>query len=86
MRKIEIGNITTIYINTLKIKSTVPAPIAIVRLGIKVPEDIAVLLEIIREPFIIRLPICDEWLKWMRICANTGSSPRSTSATDTLDI
>ena len=82
----KIGNIITISINTLKIKSTVPVPTAIARLGIKVLEDTVILLAIIKDLSIIKLQICGEWLRWMRICASTDSSLRSTSVTDTLDF
>jgi hypothetical protein len=53
-----IGNIITISINTLKIKSIVLVLIVIARQETKVPEDIGILLEIIKDLSTTKLRIC----------------------------
>ena len=82
----KIGNIITISINTLKIKSIVLVLIVIVRLGIKVPEDTVVLLAIIRDLSTTKPRICGGWLKWMRICGKRAISLQSISVIAIVDL
>ena len=81
-----IGSIIIISINTLKIKFIILVLIVVLKLEIKVPEDMFILLEIIKDLSITKLRICGEWLKWMKICASMGFSLQNTSVTDTLDF
>jgi hypothetical protein len=80
---IPIGSIMITFISIQKIKSIVLAPIAILKLAIRVPEDTKA--ETIILQFITALPICGEWSKWMKICARLVTMPLVTSAIPTVD-
>jgi hypothetical protein len=80
---IPIGNTMITFISIQKMQSIVLVLVAMLKLVTRVPEDTKV--EIIILQFIIALPICGEWSKWMKTCARLVILPLGTSVIAIVD-